>query len=484
MRPRLLVTTALLAFALTPRAAFAHGNLKSSEPAAGASIAQPPRFLRLDFTEAPELAFTRVALIGPDRDTVPLSALRFATDSRRSVLADVSAARQAGRYTVVWQMAGTDGHLTHGRFSFTVRSAALEAGTVDSEASPPRAAAGQIAPTGQTVPPASHHQAATDSVDAFFDASSPLYVAIRWVEFIGLLIVFGAIAFSVFVLRALARMERPRAYTIAWTRQRVAYGGQLAAALVGVTALLRLWAQEYSVHGDRALDVALVGATLAQTVWGWAWIAQLLGVVIASVGFGLARLDLQKGWRIAVLGAGILAFTPALSGHAISSPSLTRLAVVADAVHVFGAGGWLGSLLFVVTSGIAEALRLEESARGRAVADLVNAYSPTALVFAGITALSGVVSAWIHLGTLPALWQSEYGQRLLLKLAILSVVAGTGAYNWLRLRPRLGSERGAARVRRSASVELTVGVLVLLATAILVATPTAVDVAAISRHHG
>jgi copper transport protein len=481
VRSRPLVAAALLFVSIiAPRTAFAHGNLKRSEPAAGATIALPPRVLRLEFTEAPELAFTRFTLIGPDQDTVPLSPLRFAAESRRAVLADVRAGRIAGTYTVIWQMAGADGHPTHGRFSFTVRPTAIGAVNGDSVAPALGEAAGRVTAPGQVPPPASHHQVATDTVGASFDASSPLYVAIRWVEFVGLLIVFGAVSFSAFVLSKLSRMKRPRAYTIAWTRQRVAYGGQVATALVGVAALLRLWAQTHAMHGDRALDMSLLGAMIFHTVWGWAWITQLLGVVIAVVGFALARLDLPKGWRIAMLGAGILAFTPALSGHAISSPSLTRLAVVVDALHVIGAGGWLGSLLFVVTSGLTEALRLEESARGGAVADLVNAYSPTALVFAGMTALSGVFSAWLHLGTVPALWQSEYGQRLLLKFAILSVAAGTGAYNWLRVRPRLGSEQGATRVRRSATAELSAGVLVLLATAILVATPTAVDVAAMN----
>ncbi|MDB4883733.1 MAG: copper resistance domain protein, partial [Gemmatimonadetes bacterium] len=133
-----------------------------------------------------------------------------------------------------------------------------------------------------------------------------------------------------------------------------------------------------------------------------------------------------------------------------------------------------------VTSGIVEALRLEEPARGPAVADLLNAFSPTALVFAAITVLTGVISAWLHLGTIPKLWQSEYGQRLLLKLAVLAILAGTGAYNWLRVRPSLGSEVGAARMRRTASIELAVGVLVLMVTAILVATPTATDIAAMN----
>ena len=87
-------------------------------------------------------------------------------------------------------------------------------------------------------------------------------------------------------------------------------------------------------------------------------------------------------------------------------------------------------------------------------------------------------AAWLHLGTVPALWQTPYGKTLLVKLAILSVVGATGAYNWLRVKPSLGNIEGATRIRRSAVVELGVGVLVLIVTAVLVATPTAMDVAA------
>ena len=71
-----------------------------------------------------------------------------------------------------------------------------------------------------------------------------------------------------------------------------------------------------------------------------------------------------------------------------------------------------------------------------------------------------------------ATWESAYGRTLLLKLALLSAVFGTGAYNWLRVRPALGSEVAAGRLRRSAALELAVGVVVLAVTAVLVATAT------------
>jgi putative copper export protein len=88
-----------------------------------------------------------------------------------------------------------------------------------------------------------------------------------------------------------------------------------------------------------------------------------------------------------------------------------------------------------------------------------------------LVAVTGVVAAWAHLGALPTLWQSEYGRVLLLKLGVLTVVAAIGAYNWRIVRPSMGDERGAMRMRRSAVLELSVGALLLAVTAVLVVTP-------------
>jgi len=216
------------------------------------------------------------------------------------------------------------------------------------------------------------------------------------------------------------------------------------------------------------------------TTWGWGWLLQAAGVVGAITGFAVARRDRAKGWTIATASAVALAFSPALSGHAASSPSLRPLAIFADGLHIIGAAGWLGSLLILLVVGIPAAMKLEGDDRGPAVANLVNAFSPTALAFAGLTLVAGVFAAWIHIGSIPALWQSQYGQRLLLKLGALGIVTATGFYNFRYVRPRLGKVEGVKHIKRSAMLEVGVAVVVLLITAVLVATPTPIDMAAMS----
>jgi copper transport protein len=138
---------------------------------------------------------------------------------------------------------------------------------------------------------------------------------------------------------------------------------------------------------------------------------------------------------------------------------------------VIGAGAWIGSLLVLVLAGVPAALALSAGERGSAVALLVNRFSPVALGAATVLVASGAVSAWAHLGSVAALLGTPYGRTLVVKLALVALVAALGAFHWRRARPALGTEDGARRLRRSAAAELAIAALVLLVTAILVATP-------------
>jgi putative copper export protein len=219
---------------------------------------------------------------------------------------------------------------------------------------------------------------------------------------------------------------------------------------------------------------------LTATAWGTVWVVQLSASAIALLGLDVARRAGSTGprgpfgWITAAVAAGVLSATPALAGHAASAPVLRPAPVFLDTLHVIGAAGWMGSLLLVVLAGLPAALSREKRVRGKAVADLITAFSPTALVFAGLVGVTGLFAAWLHLGSPGALWESDYGRVLLAKLLAVAAVVAIGAYNWLRMKPRLGTVEAGASVRRSAMVELTMATIVLLFTAILVATPPSI----------
>lgn len=454
---------------LVPAIALAHLGLKSSTPARGAQLSVVPEIVRLTFTEAVQANVARLRLVGPDGVETPLSPLRHPGDSASVLITELPGPLQAGRYELAWQVIGRDGHPVRGTIAFEILAGA--AGLSNPGAPALGEPAASVAAPGEAAAPAAHHAAVPQPPGDDFGAGSTGYVVLRWLQFVALLAVIGALAFRFVVLRILGRSEPDLDLVFDMQQGAGVVGFWSAVALLALVPA-RLYAQSLAMHGPgQAFSAEFLLAMLVNTVWGWGWLLQATGAMIAIGGARLARREPGSGWALAAIGGLALSLTPALSGHAVAAPRFTALVVAADTLHVIGAAGWLGSLLLVVTVGIPAALRLGDGRRGSAVARLVNAYSPTALVFAGLVTATGLFAAWMHLGFGPALWESDYGRVLLVKVVILTGVAGTGAYNWLRVRPMLGDDLGAVRIRRSASTEIAVAGLVLLVTAVLVATP-------------
>lgn len=482
--PSVLLSLMLLAI---PGVAFAHGRLKSASPGAGAHLGIVPRELRFEFSEVPDLTFSIVKLFGPTGREIVLGPLGYAAESRRTVTAAIRSALQPGTYVVQWQLAGDDGHPVRGRFDFVIAAGAMT--TAGGSGAAGAGAAMMPMADSSSDSMAMHHDPASMPQGNGFGADSPAYVAVRWLEFMALLLAIGAVVFRQFVLASLRRTEDPDPAMLDVAEARAARVGVLAASALVATLLLRLLAQSYAMHGAAdAWNIGLSAEMIEKTMWGKGWLVQLAGVLVAGLGFHLAfRARLARkargampgrgrlGWRLATLGVVLLAFSSALSGHASAAPRLKVLAVIADGLHVMSASGWLGSLALVLIAGLPAANALAETTRGPRIAALINAFSPVALASAALAASTGVFAAWLHVGRIPNLWGTRYGITLLVKLTILGVVALTGFYNWRFVKPRLGTGEATVHLRRSARVEVVVAVLVLLVTAILVATPTSMD---------
>jgi putative copper export protein len=244
---------------------------------------------------------------------------------------------------------------------------------------------------------------------------------------------------------------------------------------------------EARVHDDSARLAALIGlfaqfiivgrlglilpqlaerqqTTVGGLLTGWPsavgpWLAFL-----ALIGFALAAARLPIGWPLAALGAIVGPLAAIFTG---------QWARLVNPLHMLFGGLWIGTLFILVVAGLSMVLRDEPSReeRGRLAAEMVNAFSPLALTCGVLLVASGLTTAWMHLGSIPALWSTPYGYALLVKLALVATVFTLGAWNWRRQRPELGSEGAAHSIRRSARAELLVAGLVLIVTSILVTFP-------------
>lgn len=288
------------------------------------------------------------------------------------------------------------------------------------------------------------------------------YAVARWLAYGATLALVGlAVAPAV-----LARSGHSAALDPA-IRRRGARLGSAAAALLLLATLLRLWYQARSfLEPGEVVTREIVGLVLGSGSWGTGWklvagIAALLTVVWATP--SLRRFGGLH--RLLVLG---LAVATPFAGHGAAAESGVWLGTVLHAVHLLATGAWLGTLLVLAAAAFPPTLRQGGEAREADMARIVRTFSPLALLGAGVAAASGLVLSWTLVGSTGALVASEYGRWLMLKLALVAVVAGIGFRNWRVLTPRLG-EAAAEPMARSAGTELAFGALILVVTAILVA---------------
>lgn len=114
--------TAMLAVVLAlATTAYGHMALQSAMPAADSKITAPPPSLQLTFTEAPDLAVSKLDLAGPT-GAIRLNNLHVMNDNM--LMAMVGGEMPDGEYTVAWQSAGDDGHLQKGTYKFTLKRTA------------------------------------------------------------------------------------------------------------------------------------------------------------------------------------------------------------------------------------------------------------------------------------------------------------------------------------------------------------------------
>lgn len=450
-----------------PAAALAHGLLRSSSPAAQSVLMSPPREIRLTFTEAPELTFTRIRLVGSAGEILlgPLEIL-----PQKVAVAKIPGELAPGVYRVEWRTAGADGHPVSGQFPFTVRSAVEDSAAAagrDSMASPPAKSHAEM--VGHT---------STSGGERGGMSTDILAVILRWLTLAGAIIAIGTVAFRLTVLaRVSLEIDREiRTDYLPAAARGAAVIGLVASSIVAIVAIARLLLQSRAMHGAGEMwDGALIAPMLTDTNWGRAWLLQMAAALTAMVSFAAIRRTRQAGWYLAGAATVALAIGLGLASHAASVPRMAAQSIVANSIHTVAASGWLGNLFVVFLVGLPLAWRLDRDDRWTVIRDVVNAFSPAALGFGGLAAATGVFMAWTHVGSIAALTGTDYGRVLLLKVGLLSVTALTGAYNWLRVRPTLGDQTGALRLRRSAGIEVAIAALVVAVTAVLVAMPMPMD---------
>lgn len=284
-------------------------------------------------------------------------------------------------------------------------------------------------------------------------------IAVRWILFADLGLLFGVPLFAAYALRG---DERARSLPLRAPTACLAALG-LAAGLIGF--LLTAAAMLGTSVGE--VDRETIEALLRESSLGWAFIVRSVALVAIFMGaLALRRTAALAG--IILLGAIALA-SLAWSGHgAASEGALGGLHLASDIAHLLAAGAWIGALvafLFLVV-GTEKRDPIGAAAVHRALAG----FATTGTVIVGVILLSGLVNSFILVGidNIAALGTTLYGQLLLTKLALFVGMLALAAGNRFRLTPMLGSALAAgeprsslARLRGSLMLEAAAGIAIL-----------------------
>ena len=439
MRIALLVVVVAGTLAL-PAAAWAHAVLVHTSPLPSSVVNRPPPVVLLTYSEAVEPRFAIVSVTNAaGRQQIAGSPRRSATDPRTLVVPLHRLAQ--GWYLVYWRVISVDGHPVRGAFTFAVGP--------------------NPGPAPQFPVPSISETAATPSL-----------VTARAIVFLSIMAAIG-----LFILRIAT--ARPVVRRVSETRLRavsVAFGIAAAIALIATPVYVVMATAQFALRS--VFDLGNVLPLVRDSAFGRGYLdlelTFALFVLAAALALWVDRPDRLQRSIVellstlgALLAAAAILLVPGLSGHAAQT-SPRGLSVALDWLHLAAGSVWVGGLIGLLV--LWWSLPVARRVAGLMVS--VPRFSNTAFVSVLALIGSGVGASIIHLPTFSSLWQTSYGQALLVKIGLLSVALMLGAVNLLRTKPRLAAYRDRPELGPRAAVllrRLVSGETLLVAAAVVAA---------------
>jgi copper transport protein len=412
----ILWLTALLALSAPPAAA--HAFLDSSDPAANAVVPNPPQTVSLHFTEPLETSYSRADLVDQNGQPVPGAASAIAPGDANTMVVTLPAGLGHGTYALLWRTLSTaDGHTAQGYLPFTI-------GTQTDV----RSIAGAAEETVSTLLP--------DWVSA----------VARWMALLGLAAVVGIWPIWLIVVRPAiaptwqlgpAVTRRVRGYAV----------GAFVFALVA--NLIALIVQAITIAGTANLLGGLA-TTVGSTRYGTWWLVRI-GLLLL---FGAVLLGAAWWWPwrarpatfVALAMAAALPIPFSMVSHAGAEPVGRSTAIAFDYVHLLGASLWTGGLLTLIVALAPMVGKLTAAGRRVVLSRAIPRFSLLALIAWIVMGVTGIYSAWLQVGNLPALTETPYGQTLILKLILIVPLLILGGFNLAIVTRKLRAARTEERV--------------------------------------
>jgi copper transport protein len=245
-----------------------------------------------------------------------------------------------------------------------------------------------------------------------------------------------------------------------------------------VTASSLIYLQAISLSSELDLDVSTTFTILTSTPVGPVWILRIVTssiIVASSILYYILEkkktkriteeedhytynnkqrkinLSLSKALLYIIISSGAISIlTNSVVSHSAALSFLPWLAISIDWLHFMAVSIWVGGLFYIsaillvtirstinVTEPINEAYETRKARNTYFLAVLLPYFSLVATISLGIIGVTGLYMAWIHLHTAEALFDTMYGNVLIIKLSAILPMVILGAYHQLRLHDSL-----------------------------------------------
>jgi putative copper resistance protein D len=261
-------------------------------------------------------------------------------------------------------------------------------------------------------------------------------VVIRAIHFAATAMLAGALIFRAVVAEPALR-STPAATTVVRSQIRlIAWIGLAIAAATGVVWFqLQATAMSGLPFGE-AMTSDVLSTVLNETQFGLVSKVRFMLAVILATCLAYDRFP-QARWLALGSALGFIAAV-AWTGHAGSTPGeLGNLHLAADALHLIAAAAWVGALVPLALL-LAAGRRNQGFVWASLTRDAAQGFSTLGIVSVGTLLVTGIVNAWILVGSIHTLIVTGYGQLLVLKLVVFAIMLGFAAINRFLLTPRLG----------------------------------------------
>jgi putative copper resistance protein D len=326
---------------------------------------------------------------------------------------------------------------------------------------------------------------------------SALGLVVRPIHFIGNMVLFGEFLFAIWIT-APSFFKRPDA---ARTRQLQLHRSMLLISTWSFVAIFlsgMIWLAMEAIlmsglDFKHALTWDVLSTVLNETQFGRIWQIRFGLVIALAILLAVLRVKSNSMGRttlhaIGLLLGGALLAALAWTGHATAERGINHdIHLLADTGHLLGAGAWFGALLPLILV-LAHAQRTKSPEDIEFATFAARRFSTIGIVSMTVLVFGGITNAWYTVGSIDALFETDYGKLLFAKLVLFAVILVLAATNRLRLTPHLPlltaeaytpSSQAALRLLcRNALIEFLLGLAI-----ITIAGQLGVSIPSIHMHH-